>query len=176
MVSSKGFGCLMVSERAVAMSQAGTTALSKYPDRVKAEALILMALNNYNSHVVSEIMNIPASTIRRWNRTLAEDITRIPVQVMIDRTINHLLGHIPQNLSGRDWVEAVSVLMDKWLLMNGLPTNRTQLLGKGFFGLDDNELALVLTDAQSIISGVARDPTPEEEGRSSSTGSSELEE
>lgn len=150
-------------------------ATREYTDVMRTEAMILLAVHHYDFDAVSQIMKVPPKVLRRWNREVSAE-AQIPIKDLLERAIRQLLGHMPENMSGKDWGVALGILMDKYLLMSGLPTSRTQILGKGFFGLNDNELSLVLTEAERIISGSIRDVLETDEGGSLSLGSGEVEE
>lgn len=97
-------------------------AYKKYSDAQIGEALVLLAINKYDFAQTSEILNIPAGTLRRWDR----DIPKKGVADLLDRAIERLLIQIPSDWKGKDWAAGLGILMDKWLLVQGKATNRSE--------------------------------------------------
>ncbi len=62
----------------------------KYTDIMRAEAMILLAVNHYDTEKVGQLMNIPRRVVQRWNRQFPTEAAVIPIQVMVERAITHL--------------------------------------------------------------------------------------
>ena len=104
-----------------------------YSDHEKAEAIIRLAVNKYDYKKTAEQSNISERTLRRWDK------------VAIKKGVPDLLERAIQRLG---------ILMDKWLLLQGEPTERTENLLKTFGALTDDERQAVIHEAQEIIGNI----------------------
>ena len=70
---------------------------------------------------------------------------------------------IPDSWSGTDWAIALGILMDKWLLLQGQPTNRTETIFTALEQMPDDELDEIIRQFEEAASGtvVAKDRTGE---------------
>ena len=118
-----------------------------YSDSERAEAIVRLAVNKYNYDKTSEQLNIPARTLRRWDKS----VPKKGVEDLLERAIQRLLMVIPENMSGHDWSITLGILLDKWLLLQGEPTERTENLLKTFGALTDDERQSVIHEAQEIV-------------------------
>lgn len=117
-----------------------------YSDTFKQEALICLALNKYNYAKAADSVGVPIRTLRRWDK----DVAKNSVPELLERAIEHLLASIP-TLRGQDWAIALGILMDKWLLLQGMPTQRTEGIWKRIEQMNDTELDDVLAEAERIL-------------------------
>jgi hypothetical protein len=108
----------------------------KYSDQQIAETMIILAINRYDFEKTAEQTGISKATIKRWNKL--EPKKTVPE--LLDRAIERMLMVIPDNWSGRDWAVAVGILMDKYQLLRGEPTQRTESIMKFLENLPDEEL------------------------------------
>ncbi|GAB4514055.1 MAG: hypothetical protein Kow0047_25800 [Anaerolineae bacterium] len=122
-----------------------------YSDAEKAEALIRLALNNYNYQRTSEETGISVMTLRRWNKT----VPKKGVAELLERAVERLLMAIPEDLSGRDWALALGILLDKWLLAQGQPTARSESVLRQVRDLSDDQYYAVIAEAERILAEAA---------------------
>tara|TARA_Y100000310_G_C20078403_1_gene532646 strand:- start:98 stop:502 length:405 start_codon:yes stop_codon:yes gene_type:complete len=118
-----------------------------YSDAEKAEALICLALNKHSYEKTAEQTGISDRSLRRFAKTA----TKNGVPQLLERAIERLLMLIPENLGGQDWAITLGILMDKWLLLQGLPTERTEGILRRIEEMHDTELDDVLTEAERIL-------------------------
>jgi hypothetical protein len=118
-----------------------------YSDGEIAEALIRLAINKYDFKTTSEQINVPAQTIRRWNR----NVSKKSIPEMLDRAIVRMLSVIPDDMSGHDWSIALGILFDKWLLMQGEATSRHESINRTLDDLSRDEYDRVVEEAERII-------------------------
>ena len=130
-------------------------AYKKYSDNQITESVIRLAVNKYDYELTSEQLGIPSRTLRRWDK----DVTKKGVPELLERAIERMLTAIPANWSGHDWAIALGILMDKWLLLQGEPTERTENWVKHFEELTDDERHAVIEEAQELVAslGSSRD-------------------
>lgn len=122
-----------------------------YSDIEKAEALIKLALNGYDWEKTATETGICKMTLRRWNKI----VPKKGVGELLERALARLLMAIPKELGGQEWSVAVGILMDKWLVMQGQPTNRIETVGRGLRELSDDEYYAVLAEAERILHDAA---------------------
>lgn len=97
-------------------------AYKKYSDTEQAEAMVRLAVNKYNYTQTSEQTGIPEKTLRRWDKLGIKKT----VPQLLERAIERMLMNIPADWKGNDWAIALGILMDKWLLVQGKATSRTE--------------------------------------------------
>jgi len=136
--------------------------LRHYTDAEKAEAIIRLAVNQYDFTKTAREIRLPVQTLRRWNKNVPNDVSNIPdvpnvtkkgVAELLEIAIEHLLMAIPDNFSGQQWAVTVGILLDKWLLMRGEPTQRTENLVKTFEALSNDDRRAIIGEAERIIAG-----------------------
>lgn len=118
-----------------------------YSDAEIAEALVKLAVNKYAFQITADEVGVPVQTLRRWNKK----VPKKGVGDLLERAIQRLLMVIPDNMSGRDWAITLGILLDKWLLLQGEPTERTENLYNVFGALTDDERQAVIAEAQETI-------------------------
>ena len=62
-----------------------------------------------------------------------------------------MLSVIPKDMSGQDWAIALGILMDKWLIIQGEPTTRSENVNMQMDSLNADEYERVIAEAESII-------------------------
>jgi hypothetical protein len=111
-------------------------AYKQYCDLERDEALILLAVNRYNVLKTSEQTGISRNTLKKWSK----ERPKKEVPALLERAIERLLMVIPSNMDGRDWAVALGILMDKWLLVHGKATQRTENLVEFIQQMPDSDL------------------------------------
>ena len=119
-----------------------------YSDGEKAEALIRLAINNYNFTKTAEETGIPAKTLRLWNKKVPKN----SVSELLDRAVQRMLAAIPEKMSPYEWGVALGILLDKWLIVQGEPTQRTETIQRQVSRLSDDEFDDILEQANAILS------------------------
>ena len=130
----------------------------KYSDAEKTEALIALAMNKYNYEKTSTQLGISIKTLRRWDKYAPKN----SVPELLNRAIERMLMTIPSKWNGQDWAIALGILIDKWLILQGEPTQRIESFVNTFEALNDDEKKAIIQEAQEFIaslgpSGVERD-------------------
>jgi hypothetical protein len=123
-----------------------------YSDGEKAEAMIRLAFNKYDFDKTSKETGITVKTLRRWEK----NVPKKGVSELLDRAIRHMLANIPTTITGQDWAIALGILMDKWLLLQGEPTARTESVHRQVSELTDDEYDSLLEEASGILRKVRR--------------------
>lgn len=118
-----------------------------YSDTIRTEAIIRLAINKYDFEKTSEQTGVTVRTLRNWEKNFPKK----SVPELLERAIERLLMVIPATMTGQEWAVALGILMDKWLLIQGEPTERTESLVKTFEALSDDERRAVVEEAQNII-------------------------
>ena len=118
-----------------------------YSDAEVTEALIKLAINKYDYDKTASDLGISVKSLRRWDKNAPKKA----VPELLERAIERLLMNIPANWKGEDWAIALGILMDKWLLVQGRATSRTETLLKSIQDLPENEYQDVLAEAERIL-------------------------
>lgn len=118
-----------------------------YSDGQRAEALIKLWISKFDYEGVSKELGIPERTLRRWDK----NVTKKSIPDLLDRAIGRLLMVIPTDMSASQWSTALGILIDKWLLMQGEPTSRTENISLQMDSLDADEYERVIAEAERII-------------------------
>lgn len=124
-----------------------------YSENFKGEAMIKLAVNKYNYAMTASDLGIPEMTLRRWDKNVRNVTKNIPE--LLERAIQRMLMVIPADMSAHDWSIAVGILFDKWLLVQGKATSRTETVARRFGNLNEDELDDVLAEADRILEEVA---------------------
>ena len=117
-----------------------------YDDIEKSEALIKLAINKGDYDKTAIDTGVSSKTIKRW----AKMSPKKGVAELLERAIERLLMNIPADMKARDWAISLGILMDKWLLAQGMATSRTENLFQSLTEMPDeelNELVKQFTDA-----------------------------
>lgn len=121
-----------------------------YSDAEVLEALVKLAVNKYNFPMTSSDTGIPERTLRNW--ASAKNGVKKGVPELLERTIERMLMVIPEKWNGQDWAIALGILMDKWLVMRGQPTSRTETIFTTLQQMPDDELDALLDEFQTAAS------------------------
>jgi len=120
-----------------------------YSDALKTEAIIRLAINKFDYEKTAQQMQVTSRSLRNWER----NFTKKGIPELLNRAIERMLMVIPETWSGHDWAIAIGILMDKWLLLQGEPTQRTENLINTFEALSDDDRRAIVEEAQKIIAG-----------------------
>lgn len=119
-----------------------------YSDAFVTEAMIRLAINKYDYDTTAEQMGVTARTLRNWEKNFPKK----GVPDLLNRAIERMLSVIPDNWNGHDWAIAIGILIDKWLLMQGEPTSRTESILHGLKDIDQNDRNAIVAEAERILS------------------------
>jgi len=123
----------------------------RYSDAFKTEAVIRLAVNRYDYDKTAEQTGVAAKTLRVWEK----DVPKKGIPEMLERAVERMLMVIPSDMKAKDWGITLGILMDKWLLMQGEPTQRTENVISQFQALSDRERSEVISDAERILAGLS---------------------
>ena len=121
-----------------------------YSDAFKTEAMIRLAVNKYDYNKTADQVNVTARTLRNWEKSFPKK----GVPDLLNRAIERMLSVIPETWSGQDWAIALGILIDKWLILQGEPTQRTENFINTFEALTEDEKQAVIQEAQDFIAGI----------------------
>lgn len=124
-----------------------------YSDAFVTEALIRLAINKYDYAKTAEQLQIPERTLRRWEND--ENVLKKSVPDLLDRAIERMLMVIPDKWNGHDWAVSLGILLDKYLLLQGEPTNRTENLIRGLKDVSQDDRDAVIKEAERILAKAA---------------------
>ena len=122
-----------------------------YSDAERSEAVIRLAVNGYDYKTTAAEMGVSIPTLRRWNK----DIPKKGVAELLERAVERLLMKIPPDLGGQQWAVALGILLDKWLIVQGQPTTRSESVTRRVMGLTDAEYYDVLDEAEKLLDEIA---------------------
>ena len=126
-----------------------------YSDAEKAEALMQLALNGNDAHKTGKQLGISYKSLLSWKRATPK-LTMASVEEAIEKALSQLLAQIPQQMAGKDWAIAVGILTDKWLLLRGQPTSRTESISRKVHDLDDEQYSAAVAEAERILAEATR--------------------
>ena len=128
----------------------------------KLEVLIKLAVNKYDFSMTASDTGIPERTLRRWaNRKNVQIDIKRDIPGLLERAIERMLINIPENWTAHDWAVAVGILYDKWLLLQGKPTDKIEYLIKQIEGIPNDELERLFTEFQEAASRPVPPPAGE---------------
>ena len=107
-----------------------------YSDLEVSEAIIKLAINKGDYIKTSEDTGVGTTTLKRW----AKMSPKKGVPELLERAIERMLMQIPPDMKARDWAISLGILMDKWLLAQGMATSRTENLFQSLNEMPDEEL------------------------------------
>jgi hypothetical protein len=118
-----------------------------YSETFITETIVRLAVNRFDYDKTAEQMGVTARTIRNWEKNFPKK----GVPELLERAIERLLMVIPSDMKGNDWAVALGILMDKWLLVNGQATQRTENLIGSINDLPEEEKSAIIREAENII-------------------------
>lgn len=123
-----------------------------YSDAEVTEALIKLAINKYDYDKTAEDTGISSRTLKRWDN----NATKKGIPELLERAIERMLMNIPADWRGNDWAVALGILMDKWLLVHGKATNRTESnVVTMLQNIPDEELNELIREFEKAANGTA---------------------
>jgi hypothetical protein len=132
-----------------------------YSDVEVSEALIKLAINKGDYDLTAEQTGVSLRTLKRW----AKMTPKKGVPELLERAIERMLMVIPTEWKGNQWAIALGILMDKWLLAQGMPTARMENIITRLRELHPDEYGDVIAEAERILaaaSGGGADSVPGE--------------
>lgn len=130
----------------------GKITLPKYSDAYRTEAMVRLAVNRYDyAKTAEEMGGVTVRSLRNWEKQFPKNT----VPELLDRAIERLLMAIPTKFKGQEWAVALGILFDKWFLMQGEPTQRTESIVHGYRDLTDEEREIVVERAREYL-GISR--------------------
>lgn len=122
-----------------------------YTEAFRTEALVRLAINQNDYDKTAEELGVAVMSLHNWERQMA----RMTIPELLDRAIEKLLANVPTTMPAKEWAIAIGILFDKFLLLQGEPTSRSETLLRSL-GVDDpGEFADVIREAEAILA--ARD-------------------
>lgn len=120
-----------------------------YSDKERTEAMVRLAINNYDFRKTAEELGINHQTLRNWDDQYAD----VTIPELLDRALAKILAQVPEDMPARDWAVALGILADKWLLLQGEATQRSEVISRIEEQLPENadERRAVLDDARAYI-------------------------
>lgn len=117
-----------------------------YSDLEQTEAMIKLAFNKGDYDKTAADTGVSESTLKRWSKMTPKK----GVAELLERAIERLLMAIPEKMDANQWAIALGILMDKWLLIQGQATSRTELMRVLRIESED-ELSAVIREAERIL-------------------------
>ena len=118
-----------------------------YSDAFVNEAMIRLAVNKYDYDKTAEQMGVTSRSLRNWEK----NFTKKGIPDLLDRAIERMLSVIPDSWDGHDWAVALGILIDKWLLLQGEPTNRTENILRGLKDVNPDDRNAIVAEAERIL-------------------------
>ena len=119
-----------------------------YSDAKRVSTLIILARNKNDFERTAKEAGVSPTTLKRWatekgpNKSIAD---------LLDEALTRMFEYMPAKWEAKDWSIALGIMFDKWLLMQGEATERTEHIGD--YRLTEPEKELVGQRARAIISG-----------------------
>lgn len=120
-----------------------------YSKQFRTEALVRLALSRYDYEATAEQVGVAPNTLRNWER----QFPKVSVPELLSRALETLLARVPENMTGDDWSVAVGILMDKYLLLQGEATSRSEVISRIEEQLpeDADERQAILDEARQFV-------------------------
>ncbi len=122
-----------------------------YSDAERTEALILLAINKYDFKKTSKELGMTVKSLRAWEKKYPKK----GVPELLERAIQRMLMHIPPDMKARDWAISLGILMDKWLLGQGLATSRSENILGFLENMPEEDRLKVIDEAERILAARA---------------------
>ena len=120
-----------------------------YSDSQVTEAMIRLAINKYDYKLTAEQTGISEKTLHRWDK----NATKKGVPDLLERAIERMLMVIPEKWNGHDWAVSLGILIDKYQLIHGQPTERTESIFKALEEMPDSELNEIIDQFEQAAKG-----------------------
>lgn len=122
-----------------------------YSDAERTEAIILLAINKYDFKKTSKELGMTVKTLRNWEKKYPKK----GVPELLERAIERMLMHIPSNMRAKDWAIALGILLDKWLLGQGMATSRSENILGFLENMPEDQREEVIEQAERILAKAA---------------------
>jgi hypothetical protein len=120
-----------------------------HSDFEKEAAMILLAKNQNDFAITAEQLGITERTLYEWQKLSFSKKEALPV--LLEMAIKKMLDMMPDKWTGNSWAIAFGIMMDKWLLVNGQPTQRTENILTDIDNMNEKEKDAILAEAERII-------------------------
>jgi len=107
-----------------------------YTEAEKTKALTLLYANGYNYEKTAEITGITKMTLYNWEKE--GGIQKKGIPEMLEDAIIAMLSMMPDKWNGNSWSVALGIMMDKYLLMRGEATSRSETVTTKIQGLAES--------------------------------------
>ena len=115
----------------------------------QAAGLILLATNQNDYEATASQLGVSVDTLLYWQKKSSDKKEALPI--LLEQAIKRMLEMMPDKWTGNSWAIAFGIMMDKWLLVNGQPTARTENILTDIDSMSEKEKDAVLTEASRII-------------------------
>lgn len=132
----------------------------------QAAGLILLAQNGNDYEATAKQIGVSIDTLLYWQKKSSDKKEALPI--LLEAAIKKMLDMMPDKWTGNSWAVAFGIMMDKWLLVNGQPTARTEntTLISDLDNLTEKEKDDVLIEAERIIrEAIGSSPDNQEAGK-----------
>ena len=118
-----------------------------YSELEITEALILLAIKKYDFRATAEELGMSVKSLRNWNKNYPKKT----VPELLERAIERMLMHIPKDMAAKDWAISLGILMDKWLLGQGMATSRSENILGFLANMPEEEREKIVVEAERIL-------------------------
>lgn len=129
-----------------------------YSDAKRASTLTLLATYKNDFKRTAKESGVPIRTVRDW----ATNRPKKSIADLLDVALVQMFDYMPTEWKAKDWSIALGIMFDKWLLMQGEATERTEHIGD--YRLTEAQRELVGERARAIIAGYSDDGAGERSG------------
>lgn len=121
-----------------------------YTDKEKANALVILATNNGDYIKTAKDTGVSKRTLIRWAQTAPKKEGTVPE--LIEAAIKDILENMPEKWTEKGWPIALGILLDKWLLAQGMATSRSeQTVTNLLEAIPEHDRARVIEEAERIL-------------------------
>ena len=121
-----------------------------HDDFTKAAAMIFLGTVGNNYELTAQQFGVTPETIHNWEKVSLAKKEALPE--LIESTLRKLIEMMPKEWTGNTWAIAFGILMDKWLLVHNMPTERKESLFADLTEqLEPNTRENVINYAEDII-------------------------
>lgn len=123
-----------------------------FTEMERSAAITMLAVSGYDFTGTAEKIGVSIGTLKSWNK---DDRNNRSIPSMIEGAIKQLLNSMPTEWTGNTWAVALGILMDKWLLLRGDPTVRSESIIHsiidGMPGMTEDDKAEIVRQAEYIL-------------------------
>lgn len=124
----------------------------RYPDEFVGRALLLLQTNKGDVGRTAAQLQIRPELILNWRRSYEsqfEDGSGFPMDKVLEQAIAVLFEQMPETMRAGEWTEAMSMLLDKWLAVNGQATARIEVIMNQLSTRTDAELDNLILELEA---------------------------